>query len=307
MEEILLQIFEFVFGNPNGYVLAEPLTAAGAMLIGTGVNLVAGLFGGGAKNREAKRARIEKARLEGELRILEKNRQTIPNPYMAVKDLSDMAKDLSGMVSNPWANLGVATQAADIQIEQTDIALANTLDILRSTGASAGGATALAQAALASKKGVSANIEQQEAQNEKLRAQGESQLEKIKMAEAQRVQGIQMSEAQRMQQAKIAGDVFYFENKERRQSEELNRKQAQITGQAQAAVAASQGAAGIYSAGLGSIGNIFAAYAGNTGINVPTIDLDGNMSTPNYTGTSQPQNSSSFSGSFGGYSGGMGY
>ena len=85
-----------------------------------------------------------------------------------------MAKDLSGMVSNPYASLGVATQAAEIQIEEADIALANTLDTLRATGASAGGATALAQAALQSKKGVSASIEQQEAQNEKLRAQGES-------------------------------------------------------------------------------------------------------------------------------------
>ena len=64
-----------------------------------------------------------------------------------------MAKDLSGQMSNPFGNLGVATQAAEIQMEQSDIALANTLDTLRSTGASAGGATALAQAALQSKKG----------------------------------------------------------------------------------------------------------------------------------------------------------
>lgn len=76
-------------------------------------------------------------------------------------------------VTNPFANLGVATQAAEMQIEQTDIALANTLDAIRATGAAAGGATALAQAALQSKKDVSANIEQQESQNEKLRAEGE--------------------------------------------------------------------------------------------------------------------------------------
>ena len=36
-----------------------------------------------------------------------------------------------------------------MQAEEADIALANTLDTLRATGASAGGATALAQAALA--------------------------------------------------------------------------------------------------------------------------------------------------------------
>jgi len=234
-----------------------------AAIGGTLISGVAALFGGGAKKREAYRARLERDRLKGELSILEKNRQTIINPYAGVKDISDMAKDLSGIVSNPYANLGVATQATDVQIEEADIALANTLDTLRSTGASAGGATALAQAALQSKKGVSANIEQQEAANEKLRAQGESQLERLKMQEAQRVQGIQLSEQQRLQQADVAGQTFEFTQRERRQSEQLDRKQAQITGQAQAAVAASQGASAMYSAGLSSIGNIAAAYAGN--------------------------------------------
>ena len=176
------------------------------------------------------------------------NRQQINNPY--------------ANMSNPFANLGVATQAANIQIEEADIALANTLDTLRATGASAGGATALAQAALQSKRGVSSNIEQQEAANEKLRAQGESELERLKMQEAQRVQNIGMSEAQRLQQAYVAGETFKFNQTERRQMEQLDRKHAQITGQAQAAVAASQGASAMYSSGLSSIGNIAAAYAG---------------------------------------------
>ena len=75
------------------------------------------------------------------------------------------------VVPTKYRRLGVATQAAEIQIEQADIALANTLDTIRATGSGAGGATALAQAALQSKKGVAASIEQQEAQNEKLKAQ----------------------------------------------------------------------------------------------------------------------------------------
>ena len=167
------------------------------------------------------------------------------------------------MVSNPFANLGVATQAAEIQIEQADIALANTLDTLRSTGSGAGGATALAQAALASKKGVASNIEQQEAQNEKLKAQGESKLEMLQMQEAQRIQGIGMSEAARVQQAGVAGEQFMFQTRETRQMQQLNRKQAQITGEAQAAVAAEQSAAALYSAGISAVGNIGAAFAGN--------------------------------------------
>tara|TARA_R110000796_G_scaffold4161_4_gene15781 strand:+ start:3053 stop:3811 length:759 start_codon:yes stop_codon:yes gene_type:complete len=240
-------------------------SAGGGALIGGAITGIASLFGGGAKRREAYRARVEKDRLTGELKELEDDRQTIINPYAGVTDISSMAKDLSNMVSNPYSNLGVATKAADMQIEEADIALANTLDTLRATGASAGGATALAQAALQSKKGVSANIEQQEAQNEKLRAQGESNLQRLQMQEAQRIQNIGMSEAQRLQQADVSGQTFTFEQKERRQMEQLDRKQAQITGQAQAAVAASQGASAIYSSGLSSIGNIAAAYAGNKG------------------------------------------
>ena len=92
-----------------------------------------------------------------------------------VYDGSDKIRAMKDLVSNPYANLGVATQAAEMQAEEADIALANTLDTIRASGAGGGGATALAQAALKSKQGVSASIEQQEAQNQKLRAQGETQ------------------------------------------------------------------------------------------------------------------------------------
>ena len=110
--------------------------------------------------------------MRNKLTQIENNRQNI----------TDFSKNLS----NPYASLGVATKATEIQIEQTDIALANTLDTIRATGAAAGGATALAQAALQSKKNVSANIEQQEVQNEKLRAQGQQYLEAQTLAEQQR-------------------------------------------------------------------------------------------------------------------------
>ncbi len=92
-----------------------------------------------------------------------------------VYDASGKIRDMKSMVTNPYANLGVATQAAEMQAEQADISLANTLETIQATGMGAGGATALAMAAAKSKQGVSASIEQQEAQNQKLRAQGEVQ------------------------------------------------------------------------------------------------------------------------------------
>ncbi len=168
-----------------------------------------GILGAGAAQRRArddrKRAELETQRLKGELNTLENTRQPIINPYENISDTS-------GELSNTYANLGVATEAAKFQAEQADISLANTLDTLRATGASAGGATALAQAALQSKKQVSASLQLQEAQNQKLYAQGE-----------ERLNNMRMQEQQRLQSADVMGKQFMFNVEEQRQVAELNR------------------------------------------------------------------------------------
>tara|TARA_R110000764_G_scaffold3336_3_gene14022 strand:+ start:11 stop:820 length:810 start_codon:yes stop_codon:yes gene_type:complete len=265
MEELLSYLYELFFGNLHGVQFAPAFlaTAAGGAVIGGVISAIGGLFGGGAKKRAARRAAAEKRRLEGKLSQLESNRQAIVNPYAGVKDLSSMAKDLSGMASNPYANLGVATQAAEMQIEQTDIALANTLDTIRATGAGAGGATALAQAALQSKKGVAAGIESQEASNEKMKAEGQSKLEQIQMSEAGRIQNIGMSEAGRMQQSEVAGKQFMFQQKEQREMQQLNRVQSQITGAAQQQIAAQQSSSAQTAGMFSALGNIASAYVSN--------------------------------------------
>ena len=106
-------------------------------------------------------------------------------------------------MSNPYENLAVATRGAEIQMEQTDQALANTLDTLRETGAAAGGATAIANAALKSKQGVSASIEKQEAQNQMLQAQGQLQVDIYKGrgedARIQRQENRDVNELNRLQ------------------------------------------------------------------------------------------------------------
>lgn len=235
---------------------------ATAAIVGGAISAIGSIFGASKASKRARAAAKEKKRLEGKLNALEKNRQAIINPYANVKDISNMAKDLSSMASNPYASLGVATQAAEMQVEEADIALANTLDTLRATGASAGGATALAQAALQSKKGVAASIEQQEVANEKLKADGKAQLERVKMGEAQRLQNIEMSEAQRTQQAEVAGKQFVFGQKESREMQQLNRVSSQISGAQQQQVAAQQASTQFLSAGIGAVGGIAASYAG---------------------------------------------
>lgn len=195
-------------------------------LAGIGLNIAGGIFGS-SKAKKAKRAAAARAAaLQAKLTNLEQNRQEIINPHEDTRSLAGLAVDLSNMISNPFANLGVATKAAEIQIEEADISLANTLDTLRATGASAGGATALAQAALRSKKDVSASIESQEAQNERLRAQGEASASQRIVAEKSRVQGIQISEGAREQQAQAIGKQFMFGVQENREQQVLDRTAA---------------------------------------------------------------------------------
>ena len=125
--------------------------------IGAGVAIIGGAVSAHQASQAEKGARNDARRAKAEMDAIKAARQPITNPYATTMNMSGLAKDLSGMINNPYANLGVATQAAEMQFEEADMALANTLDTLRATGASAGGATALAQAALRSKKDISAN------------------------------------------------------------------------------------------------------------------------------------------------------
>lgn len=184
--------------------------------MGLPVGLIIGAVGtqaaaGAWSLQQANKAKGEIKRLNDDLANLEANRQPVINPYTNI--------------SNPYANLGVATKAAEFQAEQVDISLANTLDVVRQTGA--GGATALAQAALKGKQGISADIQRQEAANQKLRAQGELQVQKLK----------------------ASGEQWKWKQKEGREMQKLNRTQALIDQQHQRQMAAQ-------SAAIGSLGDI---------------------------------------------------
>ena len=136
---------------------------------------------------QAGKAKREARKYEQQLSYLEANRQEVINPY--------------ANISNPYQNLQVATGAAEFQAEEADLSLANTLDVLRSTGSSAGGATALAQAALRSKEGISNDIERQEAANAQMRAEGQARQERLN----------------------AEGKIFEFNTVEARENQKLNR------------------------------------------------------------------------------------
>ena len=212
--------------------------------IGAAVSIGGGIFGASKARKEARRKARQARALERKLKQLEDNRQEIINPYASVTDLSNM-------LSNPFANLSVATQATEIKMEQTDQALANTLDTLRATGASAGGATALAQAALQAKKGIAADIERQEVSNEQQRAAGE-----------QRLQIEQMAEAQRIQQAGVQGDLFQFQQREIRETTQLDRVANQIAALRGQEAQARRDETGAITGAIGSVAGIVGGLGG---------------------------------------------
>ena len=215
-----------------------------AGVIGGVASIAGGLFGASAAKKKERAAARERARLQGKLNSLEANRQEIINPYAGVTDLSSM-------ISNPFANLSVATGAAEMKIEEADVSLANTLDMMRATGASAGGATALAQAALRSKKDVTASIEMQEKQNEDKRAQGQQTMEQR-----------QMAEQQRLQQADVQGESFMFGQRESREMQQLDRTAAMLGASRQAEAQAGSDKTGAITGMFGSLAGIAGGMAG---------------------------------------------
>jgi len=177
------------------------LTAAGtAALIASGVAAAAGATTSAIAANKAKNARNEQNALastqQEQLDKLIADRPEFTNPYA---NLTNQFENLD----NPYANLTVATEAAKMQAEQADIALANSLDVMMETGMGAGGATALAQAALQSKKGIAASINSQETQNKKLAAEGEANVSELRAKGAQDLDALKAKGDQLEQQDAI--------------------------------------------------------------------------------------------------------
>lgn len=225
---------------------AQFLAMAGAQVVG-------GLITAYQTNRVAKEQERLARGLQSELDALEANRPEILN--------------LSSQIQNQYSNLQVATQAAEFQAEESDISLANTLATARQTGLGAGGATALAQAALRSKRDISSSIEQQEARNILLRAQGAEKAQTDRIAQANREFAIR--ESRSMQALDRTSNLLDQAN-----ARAMANKQA-----SQAALAGAIGAAagaGIGSAlGMGGTSKSAATKAANAKANMATVTPDG--------------------------------
>ena len=209
-------------------------------IIAGGVALIMGITSAISSNSQKKKEEQKERRARLKLEALERSRQAVINQ-------SGVIRDLKKQVYNPMANLAVATQASDLKIEQTDQALANTLDQINQSSSGAGAATAMARMAAASKAQVGASLENQEVQNNQLRMQGEAKAESRKM---------------QLEQAALNAEVSAWDKQESRDLASLDRlaglqenAQAQAMAYQQQTTAALMGAAeGAASIGTSMIG-----------------------------------------------------
>jgi chromosome segregation ATPase len=158
--------------------VATSLVIAGAVAAAAGAT-TQGIAARRAKNEAGDQNEIKNT-MQSALDSLVEERPAFNNPY---ENMTNQFENLD----NPYANLTVATEAFKMQAEQADQALANSLDVMMETGQAAGGATALAQAALQSKRGIAATIQAQETQNKSLAAEGEMTTQKLEAEGAQRL------------------------------------------------------------------------------------------------------------------------
>lgn len=143
-----------------------------AAAISGGTKIIGSLIGGGKRRREAKAAQAE---LNARKAAFENFQFT--NAY---KGLENVAEDLT-----------INQDAAQFQAQQSDAALAQAMQAAVASGGAPGGAQAIAQAALQSKRGISADIARQEQANEMARVNQEAKLQQLEAAGEEDIQSQQ--------------------------------------------------------------------------------------------------------------------
>jgi hypothetical protein len=147
-------------------------------IIGGATQIVGSMIGGKKRRTEQKQANAEFAAQKEAFQ-----NTTFSNEFA---NLENTAEDLT-----------VNQQASQFQAQQTDAALAQSMNAAIASGGAAGGAQAIAAAALQSKAGISADLAKQESTNQAMRAQ---QAASNQMNEAQGADDLQLRNYTKSQQ-----------------------------------------------------------------------------------------------------------
>ena len=97
------------------------ITAGTALAIGAGTAAIGTAVGVAGANKQRRAAQRNKGKAEREIASIKASRQSIINPYAGATNLSGLATDTSVGMGNPFASLGVATSAAEMQIKRLEL------------------------------------------------------------------------------------------------------------------------------------------------------------------------------------------
>ena len=154
----------------------------------------------------------------------------------------DFQNQYAGL-ENTAEDLTINQQATNVQAQQSDQALASVQDAVVQGGGGGGGATALANAALQAKQGISADTAGQESTNQQARARQAAQNQRL---EAQGATNIQDQKYNQLGETlDLAGSRLGAAN------------EARAKGQADLIGGIGSVVGGIASGGVGGIGNLF--------------------------------------------------
>ena len=234
---------------------------------------IGSLFGGGKRRRRERKAQN---RRDKQMRAFEATEFT--NPYQNVRnEYEDM--------ENSFEDLRVSTEAADFQAQQQQQGLASALDSFRS-GAGGSGAAAIAQALSQQQAkgllGISANIAEQEAMNERLSAQGamkQQELQAKGAMEAEKLRGAGESSRQQLEMGKQSALLGMANQDLAAATRARAQAKANLIGGIGAAAGAAfsafggkigGGTSGAAGAGSGSLGTFAPDYSGSLLANTAT-------------------------------------
>jgi len=100
-------------------------------IVGGATVLVGTAIDAGIKNKRANDAATAATNMyKDEIQPALDNREPVYDASGKIREMKTDIDEMKGLVTNPYANLGVATEAAEIQMEQSDIALAKLVEPL---------------------------------------------------------------------------------------------------------------------------------------------------------------------------------
>jgi len=232
LDSFLLKDTSIMYGSSIALIITSSAIAATA--------LTAGIAQKVSNDKSAARSMSKADRAAQKLSALENSRQEILNQGAKIRSMK-------AEVFNPYANIAVATKGTELQMEQTDEALANTLDQINQSGTGAGGATALARMAAKSKAQIGASIEKQEIGNQQLRLQGEASMVQQKMT---------------LEKDALRAEEAAYGRQEGREMQQLNRMQTMQDNAEQQALAFKMAGDQALMAGISGATNSMTSMAG---------------------------------------------